>query len=127
MPAVQYIISRHVNITFHCSVGYYVQPTIVETIDPQCKLLHEEVFGPVLTVYVFEDSKWNDVVELVDSTSPYGLTGSIFCTNRSAICYLVLLGFFLLLIIARRKFDCMCFFFVINFGHFKRNLFIFLA
>jgi len=67
------------------SVGYYVQPTIVETIDPQCKLLHEEIFGPVLTVYVFDDSKWDDVVELVDSTSPYGLTGSIFCTDRSVL------------------------------------------
>ncbi|XP_063680792.1 delta-1-pyrroline-5-carboxylate dehydrogenase, mitochondrial-like [Bolinopsis microptera] len=67
------------------SVGYYVQPTIVLTTDPQCKLLHEEIFGPVLAVYVFEDAEWDDTVKLVDSTSPYGLTGSIFCRDRSIL------------------------------------------
>ena len=63
-------------------MGYYVQPTIIQTTDPECKLLHEEIFGPVLTVYVFEDADWDETVKLVDRTSPYGLTGSIFCRDR---------------------------------------------
>ena len=71
-----------VNPPSYYSVGYYVQPTIVLTTDPQCKLLHEEIFGPVLAVYVFEDADWDETVRLVDSTSPYGLTGSIFCRDR---------------------------------------------
>eukprot|EP00116_Pleurobrachia_bachei_P010814 sb/3471076/ len=64
------------------SVGYYVQPTIVLTTDPQCRLLSEEIFGPVVTMFVYKDEEWAETVKLVDSTSPYALTGSIFCRDR---------------------------------------------
>ena len=64
------------------SVGYFVDPTLVLTTDPNCKLMHEEIFGPVLTIYVYEDAKWEETLEIVDNTSPYGLTGSIYCKDR---------------------------------------------
>ncbi|WP_426444721.1 aldehyde dehydrogenase family protein, partial [Salmonella enterica] len=48
-------------------------------------LMENEIFGPVLTVYVYQDSQWNEVLQLVDSTSPYALTGAVFATERAAI------------------------------------------
>jgi 1-pyrroline-5-carboxylate dehydrogenase len=67
--------------------GYFVEPTILVTSDPHYKTMQEEIFGPVLTVYVYDDStsdSWTDVCKLVDSTSPFGLTGSIFSNDREA-------------------------------------------
>ncbi len=67
------------------SEGYYIEPTVVVTTDPRSKLMVEEIFGPVLTIYVFEDKDLAETAELVDSTSPYGLTGGIFAQDRKAI------------------------------------------
>ena len=67
------------------SVGFYVQPTLIETTDPKNKLMCEEIFGPVLTVFVYEDEKFNEIVELVDQTSSYALTGSIFCHDQKIL------------------------------------------
>jgi len=65
--------------------GYFVSPTLVETTDPGYRLLCEEIFGPVVTAYVYDDAKWMDTLKVVDSTSPYALTGAIFAQDRRAI------------------------------------------
>ena len=57
------------------SEGWFVRPTVLRTDDPQFRLLREELFGPVLTTYVYDDSRWRETLRLVDETSPYGLTG----------------------------------------------------
>ncbi len=67
------------------SEGYFVEPTIIRTRDPQSRLLSEEFFGPIVTAYVYEDSQFTEVLELVDSTSPYALTGAIFSNDRAAV------------------------------------------
>ncbi len=67
------------------SKGYFIYPTIVETKNPKCKLMEEEIFGPVLTVYVYEDNKLDETLKLVDETSPYALTGAIFAKDRYVI------------------------------------------
>jgi 1-pyrroline-5-carboxylate dehydrogenase len=67
------------------STGYFIQPTLVETTDPGDKLLCEEIFGPVVTAYVYDDVKWRETLGLVDSTSPYALTGAVFAQDRRAI------------------------------------------
>jgi 1-pyrroline-5-carboxylate dehydrogenase len=67
------------------SVGWFVRPTVLETDDPGFQLMHEELFGPILTVYPYPDQGWIDVLDLVDRTSPYGLTGAVFATDRAAI------------------------------------------
>jgi 1-pyrroline-5-carboxylate dehydrogenase len=69
----------------HGAEGWFVEPTIVETKDPAYRLLCEEIFGPVLTVYVFDDDKWADTLKVVDQTSPYALTGAVFASDRRAI------------------------------------------
>jgi 1-pyrroline-5-carboxylate dehydrogenase len=69
----------------HGEDGYFVEPTLVETKDPAYRLLCEEIFGPVLTVYVYPDAKWQETLETVDRTSPYALTGAIFSRDRQAI------------------------------------------
>ena len=66
------------------SVGWFVEPTIIETANPKFKSMVEEIFGPVLTVYPYEDAKWEEAVKLCDETSPYGLTGSVFGKDRLA-------------------------------------------
>ncbi|KAH0503033.1 Delta-1-pyrroline-5-carboxylate dehydrogenase, mitochondrial [Microtus ochrogaster] len=69
------------------SVGYYVEPCIIESKDPQEPIMKEEIFGPVLTVYVYPDEKYRETLELVDSTTSYGLTGAVFAQdNFSAGC-----------------------------------------
>ena len=65
--------------------GYFVQPTLVETDDPGYRLLCEEIFGPVLTVHAYDDARWHETLAVVDSTSPYALTGSVFARDRQAI------------------------------------------
>lgn len=66
------------------SKGYFIEPTIVVTEDPQFTTMHEEIFGPVVTIYVYKSS-FDDVLKLVDETSPYALTGAIFSRDRYAI------------------------------------------
>ncbi len=65
--------------------GFFVQPTVIETSDPGDRLLREELFGPIVTAYVYPDSQWEQTLDLVDSTSPYGLTGAVFARDRAAI------------------------------------------
>lgn len=67
------------------SVGYFVQPTVFETSDPESSFLSTEFFGPLLTVYVYEDADYVKTLELADRTSKYGLTGSVFAKDRAAI------------------------------------------
>ncbi len=67
------------------SVGYFIEPTIIEVFDPKFKTMQEEIFGPVLTVYVYPDKEFEKTLHLCDETSPYGLTGSIFAKDRAAI------------------------------------------
>ncbi len=66
------------------STGYFIEPTIIETTNPHFKLMEEEIFGPVLTLYVYDDSKLEEAIVLCDTTSPYGLTGAIFARDRVA-------------------------------------------
>ena len=67
------------------SVGYFVEPTVIETTDPHFKSMEEEIFGPVLTVYPYDDDKVDEAVKLCDETSPYGLTGAVFGRDRLAV------------------------------------------
>jgi 1-pyrroline-5-carboxylate dehydrogenase len=67
------------------SRGYFIHPTLVETSEPAYRLLCEEIFGPVVTAYVYDDAKWKETLEVVDSTSPYALTGALFAQDRRAI------------------------------------------
>jgi 1-pyrroline-5-carboxylate dehydrogenase len=69
----------------HGEKGWFIEPTIVETNDPAHRMLCEEIFGPVVTVYVYDDAKWLETLALVDSTSPYALTGAVFARERKAI------------------------------------------
>lgn len=65
--------------------GYFVEPTIIETKDPQDPIMNEEIFGPVLTIYVYPEKNYQEVLRLVDSTSPYALTGSVFAHDQKVI------------------------------------------
>lgn len=65
--------------------GYFIHPTLVETSDPGYRLLCEEIFGPVVTVHVYDDAKWKETLAIVDRTSPYALTGAVFANDRSAV------------------------------------------
>ncbi|MFA5850846.1 MAG: L-glutamate gamma-semialdehyde dehydrogenase [Bacteroidales bacterium] len=71
--------------TYDKSEGYFVSPTLIKTTNPHFKSMEEEIFGPVLTAYVYEDTDIDKAIELCDSTSPYGLTGAVFGQNRLAI------------------------------------------
>jgi len=66
-------------------VGYFVEPTLIETKDPSYRLMCEEIFGPVVTAYVYDDDKWSETLDLVDRTSPYALTGAVFAQDRNAV------------------------------------------
>ena len=65
--------------------GYFVHPTLIETTDPSYRSMCEEIFGPVVTVHVYDDAKWEDTLRIVDSTSPYALTGAVFANDRHAV------------------------------------------
>ncbi len=67
------------------STGYFVEPTVIETNDPDFRLMREEIFGPVVTTYVYDEKRWSETLELVDRTAPYGLTGAVFSEDRAAI------------------------------------------
>jgi 1-pyrroline-5-carboxylate dehydrogenase len=67
------------------SVGYFIEPTVVVSRDPKSKLMAEEIFGPVLTIYVYPDAEYEQALDTCDQTSPYALTGAIFALDRGAI------------------------------------------
>jgi 1-pyrroline-5-carboxylate dehydrogenase len=67
------------------SKGWFIEPTLVETSNPHFRLLEEEIFGPVMTVYVYDDAKFEETLKLCDQTSPYALTGAIFARDKAAI------------------------------------------
>ena len=67
------------------SVGYFIEPTVVVSKDPKSKLMAEEIFGPVLTIYVYPEGEYDQALDLCDQTSPYALTGAIFGLDRGAI------------------------------------------
>ena len=67
------------------SVGYFIEPTFVVTTNPNFKTMEEEIFGPVFTLYVYEDDKYEETLRICDQTSPYALTGAIFGKDRSAV------------------------------------------
>lgn len=72
---------------FDKSKGYFIEPTVIQVNDPNYVTMCEELFGPVLTVYVYEDEDFKKVLGILDATSPYALTGAVFATDRAAIGY----------------------------------------
>ncbi|HMV66054.1 MAG TPA: L-glutamate gamma-semialdehyde dehydrogenase [Myxococcota bacterium] len=67
------------------SVGWYVQPTFCRVDDPRHRLMVEEIFGPVLTAFVYDDARWDEALALVDGSTPYALTGAVFARDRGAL------------------------------------------
>ena len=67
------------------SVGWFVDPTVLEVPDPASPFLTQELFAPVLTAYVYEDSDWEQTLRLVDESTPYGLTGAVWAADAAAI------------------------------------------
>ena len=67
------------------SVGYFIRPTLIQARRPDYRTMCEELFGPVVTLYVYPEGQWNEILSIVDTTSPYGLTGGVFATERTAI------------------------------------------
>jgi 1-pyrroline-5-carboxylate dehydrogenase len=67
------------------SEGWFVEPTVIQTEDPGFRLMRDELFGPVVTAYVYDEKRWNDTLRLVDETAPYALTGAVFANDRYAI------------------------------------------
>src|SRR5205085_352347 len=65
--------------------GYFVEPTVLETTDPNFRTMKEELFGPVVTTYVYPEAKYGEMLELVDKGAPYGLTGAVFARERDAL------------------------------------------
>lgn len=67
------------------STGYFIEPTVVQAYDPKHRLMREEIFGPVVTIHVYDEDRWDETLRLVDETSPYGLTGAVFAADRRAV------------------------------------------
>jgi 1-pyrroline-5-carboxylate dehydrogenase len=67
------------------STGYFIRPTLIQAKRPDYRTMCEELFGPVVSLYVYPEKQWNEILQTVDSTSPYGLTGGVFSTDRQAI------------------------------------------
>ena len=67
------------------SKGYFIEPTTILTTDPHFKTMEEEIFGPVLTIFIYNPEDWDDTLQLVDTTSPYALTGAIFCNDKEVL------------------------------------------
>ena len=67
------------------SKGYFIHPTVIEATDPKYVTMCEEIFGPVLTIYVYDADKFEETLELVDTTSPYALTGAVIAQDRYAV------------------------------------------
>jgi len=84
-------VNNHDEATILCggnydkSKGYYIEPTVVVTTDPKFKTMVEEIFGPVMTIYVYDENKYEETLELLDQTSEYALTGAVFATDRYAV------------------------------------------
>ena len=70
---------------YNKSIGYFIDPTIIVTTNPKFKTMSEEIFGPVMTIYVYNEKDWIETLALVDSTSDYALTGAVFSKDRYAI------------------------------------------
>ena len=70
---------------FDKSEGYFIEPTVILADKPDYRTMCEEIFGPVLTIHVYEDKKWSDILKVIDNTSPYALTGAVFSNDRYAI------------------------------------------
>ena len=70
---------------FDDSVGYFIEPTVIVTTNPKFKTMEEEIFGPVLTIFVYDDNKYEETLHICDETSPYSLTGAIFAQDRVAV------------------------------------------
>mgnify|MGYP001171801269 FL=1 len=70
---------------YDTSVGYFIEPTTIITTNPHFKTMEEEIFGPVLTIYVYDPNEWQDILQLVDQTSIYALTGCVVAQDRKAI------------------------------------------
>ncbi len=66
------------------SIGYFIEPTVILTTNPKFKTMVEEIFGPVITIYVYDDNSWDNMLQLVDSTSEYALTGAVLSVDRYA-------------------------------------------
>ena len=71
--------------TYDSSKGFFIRPTVIVTTNPHFKTMEEEIFGPVVTIFVYDDAKFEETLRLVDSTSPYALTGAIFAKDSSAV------------------------------------------
>ena len=67
------------------SIGYFIEPTTILTTNPHFKTMEEEIFGPVLTIYLYDSNKWEETLELVDKTSPYALTGCVMGEDKEMI------------------------------------------
>jgi len=67
------------------SVGYFIEPTVIVTTNPKFKTICEEIFGPVITIYIYDENKFEETLELLNTTSEYALTGSIMAQDRNAI------------------------------------------
>jgi 1-pyrroline-5-carboxylate dehydrogenase len=80
-PSVEIIFGGNYDKT----KGYFIEPTVILTTDPHYVTMHHELFGPVLTIYVYEPENWNDVLHLIDTTTTYSLTGAVFAKDRYAI------------------------------------------
>lgn len=65
--------------------GWFIEPTFVEAREPGYRLLCEEIFGPVVSAYVYDDARWAETLSIVDRTSPYALTGAVFANDRRAV------------------------------------------
>lgn len=70
---------------YDSSKGWFIEPTIIETTDPRYVTMCEELFGPVLTIHVYDENNWEEILDVVDTTSPYALTGAIFAQDRYAV------------------------------------------
>ena len=71
--------------TYDKTVGYFIEPTVILTTNPKYVTMETELFGPIATIYIYEDEKWDETLELIDNTSDYALTGAVFGQNRYAI------------------------------------------
>jgi len=70
---------------FDKSKGFFIEPTVLEVSDPMYVTMCEEIFGPVLTIYVYEDKEYSETLDILNATSPYALTGAIFANDRAAL------------------------------------------
>lgn len=80
-PALEVLVGGDVDE----SDGWFVQPTVIETADPSHEIMQTELFGPIISVFAYDDGQWAETLDLIDTTSPFGLTGAVFSRDRDAI------------------------------------------